>query len=54
MNHITVMETVFNLILIGGLLFSGFMGGNLFIEYIEEKIKDAIKRDKQNKRDDAK
>ena len=55
MTHTTLIETGLNLMLIGWLLFLGFILGNAFVEYIEHKADQAAKkRNQKDKGDDAK
>jgi hypothetical protein len=44
MTHTTLIETGLNLMLIGWLLFLGFILGNAFVEYIEHKADQAAKK----------
>lgn len=50
----TLIETFLNLLIIGWLLYFGFIGGNALVEYIEDKAKKAAKREDKNKADDSK
>jgi hypothetical protein len=52
--HITLIDLVMNLLLIGWLLFIGFVAGNALVQYIEEKVEKAAKRHDQNKGGDRK
>lgn len=49
MSNLTLIDTFMHLLFIGGLLFTGFVGGNALVEYIEYKAKQAAKREPQNK-----
>ncbi len=51
----TLIETGLNLMLIGWLLFMGFILGNAIVEYIEHKAEQAAKKfNQKDKGDDAK
>ena len=52
--HITLIDLFLNLLLIGWLLFIGFVGGNMLVEYIEDKAEKAARRHDHNKGDDRK
>lgn len=50
----TLIETFLNLMVIGWLLFLGYVLGKSLEEYIEDRAKKAAKRENQNKGDDSK
>jgi hypothetical protein len=49
----TLIETGLNLMLIGWLLFMGFILGNMIVEYIEQKARKAAKREIQKEKEDG-
>ena len=50
----TLIETFLNLMVIGWLLFLGYVLGKALEEYIEDKAKKAAKRENQNKENQSK
>ena len=50
----TLIETFLNLMVIGWLLFLGYFLGKSLEEYIENKAKQAAKRENQNKEGQSK